>query len=155
MSKNKGWDILQGSSKIQGELFGGCIEVLEFMKGTKFWPNDDFWNGKILFLETSEDKPTPEQVKWMLRNYGMQGILNKISALLIGRPRDYSEEEKKSLNENILKIVNTEFKNSSLPIITNMDFGHTDPQWILPLGIKAEIDCHKKEFKLIEKIFED
>ena len=36
-----------------------------------------------------------------------------------------------------------------------MDFGHTDPQWILPLGIKAEINCHKKEFKLIEKIFED
>ena len=34
-----------------------------------------------------------------------------------------------------------------------MDFGHTDPQWILPLGVKAEIDCHKKEFKMIEKIF--
>ena len=155
MSKNTGWNVLQGNSKVQGELFGGCIEVLEFMKGTTFWPNDDFWNGKILFLETSEDKPTPDQVKWMLRNYGMQGIFDKISALLIGRPRDYSKEEKKSLNENIFKIVNTEFKNSSLPIITNMDFGHTDPQWILPLGIKAEIDCHKKEFKLIEKIFED
>lgn len=155
MSKNKGWDILQGNEKIQGELFGGCIEVLEFMKSTKFWPNDDFWNGKILFLETSEDKPTPDQVKWILRNYGMQGILNKISALLIGRPRDYSEEEKKSLNQNILGVVNTEFKNSNLPIITNMDFGHTDPQWILPLGIKAEIDCHTKKFKLIEKIFED
>lgn len=154
-SKNKGWNILQGSLKVQGELFGGCIEVLEFMKGTKFWPDDDFWNGKILFLETSEDKPTPDQVKWMLRNYGMQGLFDKISALLIGRPSDYSEEEKKILNENILKVVNIEFKNSSLPIITNMDFGHTDPQWILPLGIKAEIDCHAKKFKLIEKIFED
>ena len=91
----------------------------------------------------------------MLRNYGMQGIFDKISALLIGRPRDYSEEEKKSLNENILSVVNTEFKNSSLPIITNMDFGHTDPQWILPLGIKAEFDCHTKEFRLIEKIFKN
>ncbi len=155
MLKNAGWNILQGSTKIQGELFGGCIEVLEFMKSTKFWPNDNFWNGKILFLETSEDKPTPNQVKWMLRNYGMQGIFDKISALFIGRPRDYSEEEKKELNENILKVVNTEFKNTTLLIITNMDFGHTDPQWILPLGIKAEFDCLKKEFRLIEKIFED
>lgn len=154
-SKNTGWNILQGDSKIHGQLFGGCIEVLEFMKGTKFWPGDNFWDGKILFLETSEDKPTPDQVKWMLRNYGMQGIFDKISALLIGRPRDYSEEENKELNENIVKVVNTEFKNKNLPIITNMDFGHTDPQWILPLGIKAEIDCHKKEFKLIEKIFQD
>lgn len=155
MIKNTGWNFLQGKTKVQGELFGGCIEVLEFMKNTKFWPKNDFWNGKILFLETSGDKPTPDQVKWMLRNYGMQGILNKISALLIGRPKDYSEEEKKQLNENVLTVIKTEFKNTSLPIITNMDFGHTDPQWILPLGIKAEIDCHKKEFKLIEKIFED
>jgi muramoyltetrapeptide carboxypeptidase LdcA involved in peptidoglycan recycling len=91
----------------------------------------------------------------MLRNYGVQGIFDKIAALLIGRPRDYSDKEKKELDENIIKIVKTEFKNNDLPIITNMDFGHTDPQWILPLGIKAEIDCHKKEFKLIEKIFED
>lgn len=155
MMKNTGWNFLQGKTKVQGELFGGCIEVLEFMKSTQFWPKDDFWNRKILFLETSEDKPTPDQVKWMLRNYGMQGILNKISALIIGRPRNYSEEEKKQLNENILTVIKTEFKNTDLPIITNMDFGHTDPQWILPLGIKAEIDCHKKEFKLIEKIFED
>jgi len=153
--KNSGWNWLQGNSKVQGELFGGCIVVLEFMKSTKFWPNENFWNNKILFLETSEDKPTPEHVKWILRNYGMQGIFKKISALLIGRPRDYSEKEKKELNENILKVVKTEFKNENLPIITNMDFGHTDPQWILPLGIRAEIDCHNKTFKLIEQIFED
>ena len=46
-----------------------------------------------------------------------------------------------------------EFKNEELPIITNMDFGHTDPQWILPLGIKAEINCEEKTFKLKEKMF--
>jgi len=125
------------------------------MKSTDFWPDKDFWEGKILFFETSENKPSPEQVKWMLRNYGVQGVFEKISALLFGRPRDYSNEEKKELDENIVKVVKTEFKNKNLPIITNMDFGHTDPQWILPLGIKAEIDCNKKEFKLIEKIFED
>ncbi len=155
MLKNKGWSWLQGSTKIQGELFGGCLEVFEFMKSTKFWPNENFWKDKILFFETSEDKPSPDQVTWMLRNYGVQGVFDKISALLIGRPRDYSDQEKKELDENIIKIVKTEFQNNDLPIITNMDFGHTDPQWILPLGIKAEVDCHKKEFKLIEKIFKD
>ena len=155
MSKNSGWNWLQGNSKVQGELFGGCIEVLEFMKSTKFWPNNNFWNGKILFFETSDDKPSPEQVKYILRNYGMQGVFDKISAILVGRARDYSEKEKEKLDNNILKIVKKEFGNENLPIITNMDFGHTDPQWILPLGIKAEIDCHKKKFKLIEKIFKD
>lgn len=151
--KNSGWNWIQGEGIIQGELFGGCIEVFEMMKNTKFWPADDFWNGKILFLETSEDKPTPNMVKCFLRNYGMQGVFDKISALIIGRPRDYSQEERAQLDEIILKVVKTEFKNEKMPIATNMDFGHTDPQWILPLGIKAEIDCENKTFKLLEKPF--
>lgn len=153
--KNDGWRWIQGETIVQGQLFGGCIEVFEFLKSTPYWMKPDFWNEKIVFLETSEEKPTPQQVKYMLRNMGIQGIFKKISALLIGRARDYTPEEKKELDENILKVVREEFKNKTLPIITNMDFGHTDPQWILPLGIKAEIDCNKKKFTLTEKIFED
>lgn len=57
---------------IQGQLFGGCIEVLELMKGTDFWPDKNFWNGKILFFETSEEKPSVDRVRYMLRNYGIQ-----------------------------------------------------------------------------------
>jgi len=148
-----GWNWIQGEGKAQGALFGGCIEVLEMMKGTKFWPADDFWKGKILFLETSEEKPTPDMVKYMLRNYGMQGVFDKISALLIGRASDYTQVEKNELNAIILKVVGTEFKNKKLLIVTNMDFGHTDPQWILPLGIKAEVNCKNKIFKLLEKLF--
>ena len=151
--QNHGWNWLQGEGAIQGEIFGGCIEVLEMMKSTKFWPGEDFWSGKILFLETSEDKPTPDMVKCMLRNYGVQGIFSKISALLICRPRDYSEEEKAQLDKLVLNVVRIESKNEKLPIVTNMDFGHTDPQWILPLGIRAEIDCENKTFKLLEKPF--
>jgi len=144
------WQWLQGDSVTQGELFGGCIEVLEFLKGTVYWPGPDFWSGKILFFETSEDKPTPDQVKYMLRNYGIQGIFDKANGLIFGRPRDYTEEEKKRLADVIVTVVATEFGQPDLPIIANMDFGHTDPQFILPLGVKAEIDCRHRIFKLIE-----
>lgn len=121
------------------------------MKGTDFRPEKEFRKNKILFLETSEEKPTIDQVTWMLRNYGMQGIFDKISALLIGRARDYSDEEKKQLEDTVMKVVKTEFKNDKMPIVINMDFGHTDPQWILPLGVKAQIDPKNKTFKLLEK----
>lgn len=123
------------------------------MKGTNFWPQKEFWNGKILFLETSEEKPSVDQVKWMLRNYGIQGIFDKISALMFGRARDYSDQEKKELNDIIIQVIKGEFKNDTLCIVSNMDFGHTDPQWILPLGIKAELDPIKKTFKLLESPF--
>jgi len=50
----------------------------------------------------------------------------------------------------LINIIAGEFDHPELPIITNMDFGHTDPQWILPLRIKAEIKCKEKLFKLLE-----
>ncbi len=154
-NRNEGWQWLQGKGSVKGRLYGGCIEVFQFMNGTQFWPEIDFWDNKILFLETSEDKPTPEQVKWILRNYGMQGILDRISALLFGRARDYNQKEKAELNENIIKVVNSEFGRNDLSVVSNMDFGHTDPQWILPLGIQAELDCENKLFKLVENIYFD
>jgi muramoyltetrapeptide carboxypeptidase LdcA involved in peptidoglycan recycling len=103
--QNNGPHRLQGDTTISGELYGGCIEVLEFMKSTNFWPKNDFWENKIFFLETSESKPSVEQVKWMLRNYGMQGVFNKISALMFGRARDYTQEEKEKLDEILLQTI--------------------------------------------------
>ena len=148
------WRFIQGEGIVEGQLFGGCIEVLEFLKGTDFWPQKDFWKGKILFFETSEEKPLPEQVKWMLRNYGSQGILQQITGILFGRPRDYSNEEKLKL-EKVSVQVCKEFEREDLVIVTNLDFGHTDPQFILPLGIKAQIDTTKKSLKLLESIWRE
>ena len=48
-------------------------------------------------------------------------------------------------------VVAAEFGRGDLPIIANMDFGHTDPQFILPLGVKAEIDCDQRTVRLIER----
>jgi muramoyltetrapeptide carboxypeptidase LdcA involved in peptidoglycan recycling len=151
--KTTGWQWLQGNAVTEGELFGGNIEVLEFIKGTDYWFDKDFWNGKILFFETSEDKPTVNQVKFMLRNYGTQGIYDKVKAVLLGRARDYSEEEKKELDETLVNIIGFEFGRPDLLIVSNMDFGHTDPQIILPLGIKAELNAANHSFKLLENPF--
>lgn len=150
MKEDDGWHWLQGSTKVQGELFGGCIEVLEMMKATDFWPSQHFWKGKIFFLETSEEKPPIHYVGHVLRNYGMLGVFDKINGLIFSRARDYSNNEKKELEEKIVSIVAKEFGRSDLPIIANFDVGHTDPQLVLPLGVKAEIDCQSRKIKLVE-----
>lgn len=148
---SEGWHWLQGTTTVQGPLFGGCIEVLQyFLNGTSFWPAPTFWDGKILFLETSEEKPSIDMVKYTLRGFGMQGIFDRINGLIFGRARDYTTEEKQKLNDAIKMIVVGEFGRTELPILTNLDFGHTDPQWIMPLGVKAEVDCVKKTFSLLE-----
>lgn len=150
LKSDSGWRFLQGSGVVTGELYGGCLEVLEILNGTEFWAGRDFWNGKVLFFETSEDKPSVQRVRRILRNYGMQGIFDRASAILFGRARDYTDEEKAEFDHMLLEVVKGEFGNERLPVVSNMDFGHTDPQFILPLGAKVEIDCLKKTFKLIE-----
>ncbi len=145
-----GWHWLQGNIKVQGELFGGCIEVLEMMKATDFWPPRDFWKGKIFFLETSEEKPSLHFIDHTLRNYGMLGVFDQISALIFSRARDYSGQEKRGLEEKIVSVVAQEFGKPNLPIVANFDIGHTDPQLVLPLGVRAEIDCSTKRIRLVE-----
>ncbi len=149
-----GFKWLQGNEKTTGEIWDGCLEVIDWLKGTPYWPEKNFWKNRILMLETSENKPSPDKVAFSLRNLGIQGVLNQLSGIFIGRPKDYDEEEKESLYKNILNIVSNEFGNKKIPIIANMDFGHTDPNMIIPMGIKTEIDPFNKTIKIIENIYE-
>ncbi|HEX5012992.1 MAG TPA: S66 peptidase family protein [Candidatus Limnocylindrales bacterium] len=145
-----GWRWLQGSARVEGRLFGGCADVLEMMKSTAFWPSASFWDGRLLFLETSEDVPPPDQVSNWLRNYGMQGVFDRVAALLIGRPRGYDDASTARLDELAVKVVAGEFGRPDLPIVSGLDFGHTDPQWVLPLGVLASVDPVVRSIRLEE-----
>jgi muramoyltetrapeptide carboxypeptidase LdcA involved in peptidoglycan recycling len=145
-----GWHWLQGSGAVRGRLFGGCGEVLEMLKGTPYWPEPAAWDGRLFFIETSEDAPTPDTVSYWLRNYGMQGVFDRISGLLVGRARGYSDEDKARLDELVVRVVAGEFRRPDVPIVSNLDFGHTDPQWVLPLGVLAEIDADARSIRLLE-----
>ncbi len=148
--EDSGWHWLQGRRAIRGRLFGGNIEVLEWLKGTRYWPDDDFWDGTILFLETSEEVPPPLAVTRWLRNYGLQGVFERAAAILFGRARGYSDEQKRVLDASLLSVVAEEFGQPDLPVVSNMDFGHTDPQVILPLGVEADVDGDVRIVRLVE-----
>ena len=147
---SRGWQFLQGKGVHRGQLFGGNIEVLEFIKGTRYWPEPDFWYDKLFFLETSEEKPSITAVTRWLRNYGIQGIFHKIAGLLFGRAKDYSLREQIALDAAILQVVRDEFGARELPIVTHVDIGHTEPQWIMPLGVMAHVDCREQHISLVE-----
>ena len=78
------------------------------------------------------------------------GLYDQISGIIFGRARDYTKQEKSELDRAIISIVTGEFGNKTMPIITNFDFGHTDPQVIMPLGVKAEINVAQKTVSLLE-----
>jgi muramoyltetrapeptide carboxypeptidase LdcA involved in peptidoglycan recycling len=148
-----GFRWLQKGPATSGRLWGGCVEVLDMMNGTFAWPSGEFWNDKILMLETSEDKPTPAYVGYILRNFGIQGILQRIKGLLVAKPKGYSSDEKRELDEEILRIAVGEFECRDLNIVTNVEFGHTEPRHIMPLGIEMRIDPASETLAFTEPLF--
>lgn len=148
LQDHTGYELLQGKGKVQGRLIGGCMEVMEMLKGTELWPELKAWEDSILFFETSEDKPAPDYVEYWLRNYGSIGILQKVKGIIFAKPYDnqFYEEYKNVL----VKVVRNELGLSELPILINMNFGHTSPICILPYGAMAEIDCDEKGFSILE-----
>ena len=156
LTPSKGWKFLQGKGVWQGHLIGGCLEVLHFLRGTDFWPESDSWKGAILFLETSEEAPPPTVLKYSLRTYAAMGILKQLSGILFGRPGgEVSPDRFKDYDEVLHQVVTEEEGLSELPIITHMDFGHTDPIFVLPYGVKAKINCQAQTFSVLENAVRD
>ena len=142
MEPSPGWRWLKPGAG-QGRLVGGCLESLQHLRGTRFWPD---WQGAIFFFETSEDKPSPATVDGILMDYENMGVFDDLQGILVGRPMKYSAEEKRLLHEIILERT----RRYDFPIITDMDFGHTAPQFTLPLGCLARIDSGARCFEILE-----
>ena len=144
----KGYELLQGTGTVRGHLLGGCLDVFMMCIGTTYWPTLEDWKGAILFIETSEDKPSPEFVKWTLRNLAAQGILNQLQGILVAKPQ--GEVHNEAYKEAILQVVRDEAQLVNLPILYNLNFGHAFPIGILPYGVMAEIHCEEKKLVILE-----
>jgi muramoyltetrapeptide carboxypeptidase LdcA involved in peptidoglycan recycling len=144
---NQGYELLQGKGIVQGHLIGGCFEVFDMLRGTEIFPKPEDFEDSILFLETSEDKPPVWFIECGLRNYGITGVLKKLKGIIWSKPQDeqYYEEYKAS----IIKVMK-EFGREDLPILYNVNFGHTEPKICLPYGALAEIDCDNTSFSILE-----
>lgn len=149
----KGYEVLQGEGKVQGHLLGGCLDVFMMCIGTSIWPSVDKWEGAILFLETSEEKPSPDFFKYTLRNLAAQGILRVIKGIIVGKPQQevYYEEYKEVIEKVLVKEENLK----DLPVFYNVNFGHAFPIGIIPYGVNTELDCSNKTITLLESATEE
>lgn len=143
-----GYQLLQGSGTAEGPLFGGCVDVLPLAFGTPLWPAAKALHGVMLFLETSEAYPLPTQFTYLLRSLAAQGILQGLGGILVGKPKDETHFE--AYKEVLLRVVGEECGLPHLPILYNLNFGHTAPQCVLPYGIRVRLNCTAKTLHLAE-----
>ncbi len=148
---SSGWKFLRGRGVHSGRLIGGCIEVLDWLRGTYVWPQAQVWDEAILFIETSEEAPAPQTVERMLRALAALGVLKRVHGLLVGRPGGQVPSQRfAEYDQAVLNIVVGEEGLSELPIVSNMDFGHTEPKLVLPYGALTRIDCDRETITIAE-----
>lgn len=132
-----GWRWLSGARPVDGPLVPVCMEVLDMLRGTDWWPQLD---GAVLALETSEEGPPPDIVARLLRSLATIGDLQRLVALLFARPGGVGVDQHRAYDAAITQVVHDEQALRGLPIVTNLDFGHTDPMWTLPVGGRVRVD---------------
>ncbi len=143
------WRIIQGKGIKSGKLIGGCLEVLDMMKGTDFWPPKVFWDDGILFLETSEECPSADQVIRSLRWYQINNYFKNIQAIVFGRWGGTEDLKRYDEYEKSLKdFFTSECKLPNLLVMSRLQFGHTDPMVVIPYGAEATIDSDKNLFTI-------
>ena len=138
-----GWvTIREGAA--EGPLVGGCLETIcRHLKGSPAWPD---LTGALLFLETSEERPSPEQVDAYLAELAGTAAFEQIAGLLVGRPYGYDQEQARRL----WRLAARWTQPSGIPVLGNLDCGHTDPMLTLPLGIKARMDATARRLETLE-----
>lgn len=152
-----GYEMLYGKGVIEGKLIGGCIESFYQAfcldnEETKICTNYNLLTkedvkDKILFLESSEAKPTPEELNKILMTMKEKGLFNEVRGVVLGKPIDevYYDEYK--------TIYKDFFSSLNIPTLYNVNFGHSVPRCIIPYGLNAKLDLDNKKITILESFF--
>lgn len=131
---NDGWWVIN-DGKAQGTVLGGNLATMRLLYGTEYMPaiKDD----TVFFIE--DDHYTTDDVTEFDRN--LQSLIHQhnfenVTAIVIGRFQVGS----KMTNELITKIVKSKEELSHIPVVANVDFGHTDPIFTFPIGGEVIVD---------------
>ncbi|WLR42570.1 LD-carboxypeptidase [Bacillus carboniphilus] len=141
MVENTGWKTLR-QGKAKGTLIGGNLNTMSGFFGSEYFPN---LNGAILFLEDSFKNMADQE-----RSYSMlkiSGVFDQIEGLIIGKHEHLNDQHAPfSHDELLLEIIG----DVNVPILINVDIGHTFPSHVFPIGIKASMDAGKREIRFLE-----
>jgi muramoyltetrapeptide carboxypeptidase LdcA involved in peptidoglycan recycling len=149
MTPATGWIWHQPGIVLTAPTWGGNLEVLHWNLAAGRWirPVEDY-AGCLLLLETSEEMPTALEVFRMLRDMGERGMLAQFPAVLFGRARASNFDRLRPVDERqtyrdqqraaVLRAF-AEYHPDAM-IVFDVDFGHTDPQYVLPYGGLVTVD---------------
>ena len=145
--RDHGFELLQGAPVFSGKILGGCIDSLyDSFNGNRYadmpalcrkyhlFPDAEDWRGRILLLESSEEKPAPDKYRDALEYLKGTGVFRAVNGVLVGKPMD--ETWAKEYKQLLVEVIDR----PELPVVFNINIGHALPRCIMPFGVEAVVD---------------
>lgn len=135
------------AGNIRGMLWGGNLTVLAGLIGTSYLPSANQTQGGILFLEDVNEHPY--RIERTLMQLLDAGVLSNQAAVLFGgfsAYRLYDNDRGYNLESAIAAI--RERLPKSIPILTDLPFGHQPNKLTLPVGATASLEYNQSGFTL-------
>ncbi len=141
--KNEGWKIINAGTA-EGTIIGGNLCTLNLLQGSEFFP--EIKNKTILFLEDDE---MPGKFSDIEFDRNLQSLINlpcfdKVTGMVIGRFQVASE----MTLEKMKRIIKSKKELDNIPVISDVDFGHTSPIITFPIGGTARLEAENGKTKL-------
>jgi muramoyltetrapeptide carboxypeptidase len=120
--------------RAEAPVVAANLATLLVLAGTRFWPDLD---GALLFVEDDHEEDVA-RVDRMLTQLRQLGAFERISGLVLGRfPSACELGPGSPLDAVVLEAT----RGFDFPIAADLDFGHTDPMFCLPWGVRARLDA--------------
>ena len=119
--------------KAEGHVVAGNLTTLLALAGTPYFPDLE---GAILCVEVSEEEP-PAWADRDLTHLRLTGAFERIRALAVGRAHPGGGFTAQDSPEGFLAVAT---EGHDFPVALGFDFGHTDPMFTLPIGVRASAD---------------
>lgn len=137
--ENKGYaTINEGEAK--GTIIGGNLCTFNLLQGTEFMPS---LKESIFFIEDDYESK-PQHFDRDLQSLIHQSGFEEVRGIIIGR----FQKESNMTNELLTKIIKSKKELQGIPVISNVDFGHTTPIITFPIGGKVEIISSKNRIEI-------
>lgn len=136
---NNGFLIIN-EGRASGTIIGANLETFNLLKGTEYFPDI---KDSILFIEDDEES-LPHHFDREFQSVIHLPDFKYVKGIVIGRFQNAS----KIPNDILIKIIKTKKELDNLPIIANVDFGHTDPKITFPVGGEASMEIENGKIKL-------
>lgn len=117
----------------RGWLLPGCLPTVSRLFGTPYLPRVD---GAILCLEALETGP--DELWGLLAQWDAAGLLDRIAGLVLGR--HFRPSRAAAGSDDFDAVILDVLNGRPLPVLADVDFGHTEPRLTLPVGAPARID---------------